>query len=126
MTAVYFLVVITAIGLVFAFGPRPRLNPTAGGTLVPLEDEDEIAAQPGHDIYTTLDVHLQDVAESRMAMLWLLNLSDGEHSLLDIAERAQIPFRSISETAEILRSSSLLVDADAIPGKQARPGPSPR
>ena len=35
MTAVYFLVVITAIGLVFAFGPRPRLNPTAGGTLVP-------------------------------------------------------------------------------------------
>lgn len=69
---------------------------------------------------------MQDVAESRMAMLWLLNLSDGEHSLLDIAERAGIPFRSIAETAEILRASGLLVDTDASPGAMATPGLSPR
>ena len=30
-----------------------------------------------------------------MALLWVLNLSDGAHSLLDIAERAQLPFRVI-------------------------------
>ena len=27
-----------------------------------------------------------------MAMLWILNLSDESHSLLDIAERADLPF----------------------------------
>ena len=32
----------------------------------------------------------------QFAMLWVLNLSDGEHSLLDIADRAQLPFSSIT------------------------------
>ncbi len=36
------------------------------------------------------------------ARLWVLNLSDGEHSLLDIAERSGIPFSAISEAAELL------------------------
>ncbi len=30
--------------------------------------------------------------EHEMAMLWLLNLADGEHSLLDVAERSGLPF----------------------------------
>ncbi len=34
----------------------------------------------------------KDAAAKNMAMLWVLNLSDGEHSLLDIAERAALPF----------------------------------
>ena len=29
----------------------------------------------------------KDAAAANMAMLWILNLSDGQHSLLDIAER---------------------------------------
>jgi aminopeptidase-like protein len=44
-----------------------------------------------------------------MAMLWVLNLSDGEHSLLDIAERARTPFRLVAETAELLQANGLLV-----------------
>jgi aminopeptidase-like protein len=55
----------------------------------------------------------QNVAESKMAMLWLLSLSDGRHSLLDIAERAGIRFSTIAATARILRSSGLLVEAPA-------------
>lgn len=43
-----------------------------------------------------------------MAMLWTLNLSDGEHSLLDIAERADIPFTRIQKSAEILTAHGLL------------------
>jgi aminopeptidase-like protein len=35
-------------------------------------------------------------------------LSDGEHSLLDIAERADIPFRIIEETARVLEQHGLL------------------
>lgn len=43
-----------------------------------------------------------------MAQLWVLNLSDGEHSLLDIAERAKIPFRFVSEAADRLLQAGLL------------------
>jgi aminopeptidase-like protein len=42
------------------------------------------------------------------ARLWVLNLSDGEHSLLDIAERSGLPFPAISDAAEVLRDSGLL------------------
>jgi aminopeptidase-like protein len=47
-----------------------------------------------------------------MAMLWILNLSDGEHSLLDIAERARMPFATIAATADVLAEKGLLVPAD--------------
>ncbi|MDJ1481638.1 DUF4910 domain-containing protein [Cytophagaceae bacterium YF14B1] len=43
-----------------------------------------------------------------MAMLWVLNLSDGEHSLLDIAEKADIPFEFIQKVAVILEEHDLL------------------
>lgn len=44
-----------------------------------------------------------------MALLWVLNLSDGEHSLLDIAKRAKMPFESIKQAAQALHDSALLV-----------------
>lgn len=47
-------------------------------------------------------------ATANMAMLWILNLSDGEHSLLDIAERADLPFKIVRQTAEVLRDHTLL------------------
>lgn len=42
------------------------------------------------------------------ARLWVLNLSDGEHSLLDIAERSGLPFSTISDAAELLSQNGLL------------------
>lgn len=45
---------------------------------------------------------------SEMAMLWVLNLSDGEHTLLDIAERSNLSFDSISHAADLLKQSGLL------------------
>jgi aminopeptidase-like protein len=42
------------------------------------------------------------------ARLWVLNLSDGENSLLDMAERSGIPFWMICEAAELLRENGLL------------------
>jgi aminopeptidase-like protein len=44
----------------------------------------------------------------RMALLWVLNLSDGRSSLLDIAERAGMPFRAIRRAAERLEQHGLL------------------
>ena len=42
------------------------------------------------------------------ARLWVLNLSDGSYSLLDIAERSGILFSEIQSAAELLASSGLL------------------
>ena len=42
------------------------------------------------------------------ARLWVLNSSDGEHSLLDIAERSGIPFANISQAAKTLTQAGLL------------------
>jgi aminopeptidase-like protein len=43
-----------------------------------------------------------------MAMLWMLNLADGEYSLLEIADRANLPFSVIQEAAVDLVASGLL------------------
>jgi aminopeptidase-like protein len=42
------------------------------------------------------------------ARLWVLNFSDGEHSLLAIAERSGLPFRTIADAAEVLSDGGLL------------------
>jgi aminopeptidase-like protein len=51
-----------------------------------------------------------------LAMLWVLNQSDGTTSLLDIAERSDLPFSSISRAADALVTHGLLrrVNASAI------------
>jgi aminopeptidase-like protein len=45
---------------------------------------------------------------SQMAMLWVLNLSDGRHSLLTIAERAKLSFQAIRAAADALEQKGLL------------------
>ena len=49
--------------------------------------------------------------ERELALLWVLNQSDGEHSLLDIAERSSIPFASLAEAARALLEAELLSEA---------------
>jgi len=56
----------------------------------------------------------EDATAKNMAMLWILNLSDGKHSLLDIAERSGTPFPIIRRTAALLEREGLLV---AEPGR---------
>ena len=50
----------------------------------------------------------KDAAAANMAMLWILNLSDGAHSLLDIAERADLSFAIVRSTAKLLQAHGLL------------------
>ena len=42
------------------------------------------------------------------ARLWVLNLSDGTHSLLDIAEQSGIAFSLLKDAAELLKNNGLL------------------
>ena len=47
-----------------------------------------------------------------IAMLWVLNQSDGEHSLGDIAERSGLPPGVVGEAAEALREAGLLEEVE--------------
>jgi aminopeptidase-like protein len=53
----------------------------------------------------------RDVGQREYALLWVLNLADGEHSLLDIAERSGLVFESINAAARDLAAAGLLIPA---------------
>jgi aminopeptidase-like protein len=50
----------------------------------------------------------KSAAELNMAMLWVLNLSDGSNALLDIAERSGLTFAVINAAAGRLEQAGLL------------------
>ncbi|MEO1368790.1 MAG: winged helix-turn-helix domain-containing protein, partial [Acidobacteriota bacterium] len=47
----------------------------------------------------------------QLALLWVLNQSRGDRSLLDIAERSGLPFGSLVEAARALLDADLLAPA---------------
>jgi len=49
-----------------------------------------------------------DTKKSELAMLWVLNFSDGEHSLLDISRKSGLDFDLIKQTADTLLQFNLL------------------
>ena len=50
-------------------------------------------------------------AEEQLALLWLLNQSDGRSSVLDVAERSGLPFGVLAAAAERLVGAGLLAEA---------------
>ena len=58
---------------------------------------------------------------NEMALLWVLNLSDGSHSLLDIAETSGCEFQAIKKAAELLAGQQLLKKLPAHPTKDSVP-----
>ena len=64
----------------------------------------------------------QQYARTReMAMLWVLNYADGEHTLLDIAERAGLPFEDLRQAADVLLAHQLLADVTAETASEVGP-----
>lgn len=61
-------------------------------------------------LYNSVGGHQQN-REFRMALLWVLNLSDGNHSLLDIAKKSGIEFEIIYDSSSLLHKFSLLANA---------------
>ncbi len=52
-----------------------------------------------------------DTQGRQMAMLWVLNLSDGDHTLLDVADRSGLSFTLVTEVARTLQDAGLLAPA---------------
>ena len=59
-------------------------------------------------LYRTTGGHTGSGPIKEMPVLWTLNLSDGAHSLLDIAERSGLPFSDIAQAAGALEGCGLL------------------
>ena len=53
----------------------------------------------------------QDVPARQLALLWVLNLSDGASSMLDIASRSRLPFGLVANAAADLERAGLLAPA---------------
>jgi aminopeptidase-like protein len=51
--------------------------------------------------------------QDELALLWVLNLADGGHTLLDVAERAGVPFAVIRRAADALHQHDLLEEVAA-------------
>jgi hypothetical protein len=58
-----------------------------------------------------------------MAFLWILDLADGRHSLLDIAERANLPFAVVAEAARLLGHVGFLSKRQVMRGTRREPPP---
>ena len=56
-----------------------------------------------------------DEKVEELPMLWVLNLCDGDHSLLDIAERSGIAFACIKRASDILSDVGLLENTEPAP-----------
>jgi aminopeptidase-like protein len=52
-----------------------------------------------------------NIPDLQLALLWVLNLSDGCHTLLDIAERSRMEFHAIRAAADLLLAHQLLAVA---------------
>lgn len=57
---------------------------------------------------------MQSVGVDQTALLWVLNQSDGSRGLLDIAERAGMPFAAIARAKDFLVRKDLLAPADVL------------
>ena len=57
----------------------------------------------------------ENLAAENMAMLWVLNFSDGAHSVLDIAERAKLPFEIVVRATQLLEAHGLLSGGPSAP-----------
>lgn len=74
----------------------------SGGAGIPIDSREEIAPRPGKDVYTTIDINLQDVAED--ALRRALHYHEAEHGTVVLMEvktgriRAMSNLRRTSDT----------------------------
>ena len=78
-------------------------------------------AEPKLDTYGLYTGVAGEIPEFELALLWVLNYSDGLHDLLDVAERATLPFPLVRRAADALVRHGLLVLAEPKPARYLEP-----
>src|SRR5439155_633534 len=101
---------------------RPRARQCRGPVAPALQTESPRERRHlvrGGGLRASLDGKAQERV-NELALLWVLNLSDGGHDLLDIAERSGLAFGSIRRAADLLRAHGLLISKPRAFGQCAR------
>ena len=63
-------------------------------------------------LYRAIAGQKEGAGATQMALLWVLNLADGGHSLLDMAERSGLPFREIAAAARLALQADLILEQE--------------
>jgi aminopeptidase-like protein len=64
-----------------------------------------------HGLYRAIAGQREAGGATQMDLLWFLNLADGNHSLLDMAIRADVPFARLEAAARLAVEASLVEEA---------------
>jgi aminopeptidase-like protein len=64
-------------------------------------------------LYRAISGQKEAGGTSQLALLWVLNLADGRHSLLAMAERSGLPFRQIRNAANLVLEADLIHPVEA-------------
>lgn len=62
-------------------------------------------------VYRTTGATPIDSRAAELARLWVLSLSDGTRSLLDVAKRVGLSFSAVADAASVLKAAGLLAEA---------------
>jgi hypothetical protein len=96
-------------------GPTSTLDSSAHRTTappVPPGRRWRCHVQRGRGLYGAIGGR-SDAEQFQMALLWVLNQSDGLHSLLDVAERSGLVFGLLADAAASLAEAGLLAKVTA-------------
>lgn len=72
-------------------------------------------------LYDAMGQQNKDKQSLQLAMLWVLNLSDGTHDLLSIAEKSAMEFDTLSEAAQMLKSCAVIQETPYLPSASKSP-----
>lgn len=99
---------VTPVGLEGAYSEvlagidgQRKMQKIAGGVWMPVGDEKEVEPEDGKDVYTTIDVNFQDVAEN--ALMKQLQKHDADHGsvlLMEVKTGAVKAIANLKRTAE--------------------------
>jgi aminopeptidase-like protein len=60
-----------------------------------------------------------DKKDQQLALLWVLNQSDGGNDLIDISEKSGLPFKAVHKASVLLEQSGLLTEAKEVEGQKS-------
>ena len=91
----------------------------AGGIWMPISDDNEVEPQDGSDVYTTIDINIQDVAES--ALLKQLEEQEADHGCVALMEVSTGEIKAIANLSRN-KNGSYYESYNYIIGESTEPG----
>lgn len=92
----------------------------AGGNYIPLNEDDDVQAQTGQDVYLTIDVNMQDLAES--ALVKALRKHRADHGSVVIMEVATGKIKAIANLGYVENMDRYMEDYNYVVGEATEPG----